>query len=275
MAADLLLESESRHLGRPQRGGPRWPTARTTRRRAISLAAFACADAFSEITADADPDAWRHRLHLGPPGPPLPAPRPRRRPAVRDAGRLPRALSSSAGSLTMADGAADPHRRSPARGGPRLARRQLEAAAAADAWPRRRRLDRLARAARPGSPRWSTRAGRSRAGRPTGTAAASPTRRRRIVEREFAAVGAPGTGQDRTNLWANTALAYASADVQAEDRAAAAEERSRHVPALFGARRRLGPRRHPHPRRPPGRPLRRQRPEGLDLAARPPPTTAC
>ncbi|MBM4383547.1 MAG: acyl-CoA dehydrogenase family protein [Deltaproteobacteria bacterium] len=32
----------------------------------------------------------------------------------------------------------------------------------------------------------------------------------RIVEREFAAVGAPGTGQDRTNLWANTALAHAS-----------------------------------------------------------------
>jgi alkylation response protein AidB-like acyl-CoA dehydrogenase len=29
----------------------------------------------------------------------------------------------------------------------------------------------------------------------------------RIVEREFAAVGAPGTGQDRTNLWANTLLA--------------------------------------------------------------------
>ena len=32
----------------------------------------------------------------------------------------------------------------------------------------------------------------------------------RVVEREFAAVGAPGTGQDRSNLWANTALAYAS-----------------------------------------------------------------
>jgi alkylation response protein AidB-like acyl-CoA dehydrogenase len=32
----------------------------------------------------------------------------------------------------------------------------------------------------------------------------------RIVEREFAAVRAPGTGQDRTNLWANTALAYAT-----------------------------------------------------------------
>lgn len=29
----------------------------------------------------------------------------------------------------------------------------------------------------------------------------------RIIEREFAAVGAPGTGQDRTNLWANTLLA--------------------------------------------------------------------
>jgi alkylation response protein AidB-like acyl-CoA dehydrogenase len=32
----------------------------------------------------------------------------------------------------------------------------------------------------------------------------------RIIEREFAAVGAPGTGQDRSNLWANTALAHAS-----------------------------------------------------------------
>lgn len=33
----------------------------------------------------------------------------------------------------------------------------------------------------------------------------------RIVERAFAAVGAPGAGQDRTNLWANTALAHATA----------------------------------------------------------------
>ena len=38
----------------------------------------------------------------------------------------------------------------------------------------------------------------------------------RIVEREFAAVGAPGTGQDRTNLWANTALAYATASFKAK-----------------------------------------------------------
>jgi alkylation response protein AidB-like acyl-CoA dehydrogenase len=32
----------------------------------------------------------------------------------------------------------------------------------------------------------------------------------RIIEREFAAVGAPGAGQDRHNLWANTALAHAT-----------------------------------------------------------------
>ena len=34
-----------------------------------------------------------------------------------------------------------------------------------------------------------------------------PDAQARIIEREFAAVGAPGTGQDRTNLWANTLLA--------------------------------------------------------------------
>jgi alkylation response protein AidB-like acyl-CoA dehydrogenase len=32
----------------------------------------------------------------------------------------------------------------------------------------------------------------------------------KIVERAFAKVGAPGAGQDRSNLWANTALAHAS-----------------------------------------------------------------
>lgn len=32
----------------------------------------------------------------------------------------------------------------------------------------------------------------------------------RIVEHAFAAFGAPGAGQDRTNLWANTALAHAT-----------------------------------------------------------------
>ena len=37
----------------------------------------------------------------------------------------------------------------------------------------------------------------------------------RIVEREFAAVGAPGAGQDRTNLWANTALAHATPSFRA------------------------------------------------------------
>jgi len=38
----------------------------------------------------------------------------------------------------------------------------------------------------------------------------------RIVERAFAAVGAPGSGQDRTNLWANTALAHASPSFKAK-----------------------------------------------------------
>ena len=36
------------------------------------------------------------------------------------------------------------------------------------------------------------------------------------IEREFRAVGAPGAGQDRSNLWANTALAYASPAFKAE-----------------------------------------------------------
>ena len=38
----------------------------------------------------------------------------------------------------------------------------------------------------------------------------------RIVERAFAAAGAPGSGQDRSNLWANTALAYASPSFKAK-----------------------------------------------------------
>ncbi|WP_040337484.1 acyl-CoA dehydrogenase family protein [Candidatus Blastococcus massiliensis] len=35
-----------------------------------------------------------------------------------------------------------------------------------------------------------------------------------IVEAEFARVGAPGSGQDRTNLWANTLLTYGSAELR-------------------------------------------------------------
>jgi alkylation response protein AidB-like acyl-CoA dehydrogenase len=38
----------------------------------------------------------------------------------------------------------------------------------------------------------------------------------RIVEREFARVGAPGTGQDRTNLWANTLLARGTEPLKAK-----------------------------------------------------------
>ncbi|KQT31383.1 acyl-CoA dehydrogenase [Sphingomonas sp. Leaf412] len=37
-----------------------------------------------------------------------------------------------------------------------------------------------------------------------------PDAQARLVERAFARVGAPGAGQDRTNLWANTALAHAT-----------------------------------------------------------------
>jgi alkylation response protein AidB-like acyl-CoA dehydrogenase len=38
----------------------------------------------------------------------------------------------------------------------------------------------------------------------------------RIIEREFAKVGAPGTGQDRTNLWANTLLAKGTLALKAK-----------------------------------------------------------
>jgi alkylation response protein AidB-like acyl-CoA dehydrogenase len=38
----------------------------------------------------------------------------------------------------------------------------------------------------------------------------------RIVEREFAKVGAPGAGQDRTNLWANTLLAKGTPTLKAK-----------------------------------------------------------
>ena len=38
----------------------------------------------------------------------------------------------------------------------------------------------------------------------------------RIVEREFAKVGAPGSGQDRTNLWANTLLAKGTPPLKAK-----------------------------------------------------------
>ncbi|PZU45200.1 MAG: acyl-CoA dehydrogenase [Sphingomonas sp.] len=38
----------------------------------------------------------------------------------------------------------------------------------------------------------------------------------RLIEREFAAVSAPGAGQDRHNLWANTALAYATPEFRDE-----------------------------------------------------------
>jgi alkylation response protein AidB-like acyl-CoA dehydrogenase len=43
-----------------------------------------------------------------------------------------------------------------------------------------------------------------------------PDAQARIIEREFAKVGAPGTGQDRTNLWANTLLAKGTPELKAK-----------------------------------------------------------
>lgn len=41
-----------------------------------------------------------------------------------------------------------------------------------------------------------------------------PDEQARIVEAEFARAGAPGSGQDRTNLWANTLLSHGTAELQ-------------------------------------------------------------
>ena len=41
-----------------------------------------------------------------------------------------------------------------------------------------------------------------------------PDSRARIVEAEFARAGAPGSGQDRTNLWANTLLSHGTAELR-------------------------------------------------------------
>src|SRR5690349_15063251 len=40
-----------------------------------------------------------------------------------------------------------------------------------------------------------------------------PMRLSRIVAEEFARAGAPGAGQDATNLWANTVVAFGSDDM--------------------------------------------------------------
>jgi len=45
---------------------------------------------------------------------------------------------------------------------------------------------------------------------------ASNDEQARIAEREFARVGAPGAGQDRTNLWANTVLAFGTEELKSK-----------------------------------------------------------
>ena len=93
---------------------------------------------------------------------------------------------------------------SPARRGPAWLAANWDAAAVPS-----RPAGRLASApTAPGWPRWSRRAGPRRAGRPEWFGRGLSDAQARIVEREFARVGAPGTGQDRTNLWANTAARH-------------------------------------------------------------------
>src|SRR5688572_29180007 len=45
---------------------------------------------------------------------------------------------------------------------------------------------------------------------------ASNDEQARTIEREFAGVGAPGAGQDRTNLWANTVLAFGTTELKVQ-----------------------------------------------------------
>ena len=104
-----------------------------------------------------------------------------------------------------------------------------------------------------------------------------PDAQARIVEREFAKVGAPGTGQDRSNLWANTALAYATSTFKAKI-----------VPKRRCSKNQVGDVLCCIPSRAPGRTSPASAPAPIARAitssstarrsgpaARPPPTTAC
>ncbi|MEJ0064128.1 MAG: acyl-CoA dehydrogenase family protein [Caulobacteraceae bacterium] len=253
MAADLLLESESaisaaRAAARSLADGA--PDAKA----AISLAAFACADAFSTITATAIQMhggiafTWAHPAHLY-----LRAPAP----TPSCSGRRPLTANATCKRWEpeMADGnaATDDALRDEVRAWlaanwkPLPARQPGPGGAGWVVSPEQKAWLEKVVDARWAVPRWPT----DWLGRGLPDAQA-PHRRA-----EFAAVGAPGTGQDRSNLWANTALAYATPTFKAKI-----------VPALLksqvamcllysepGAGSDSG--RHPHPRRPPGRPLRR------------------
>ena len=67
----------------------------------------------------------------------------------------------------------------------------------------------------------------------------------RIVEEEFRAVGAPGTGQDKVNLWANTVLAFGSDELKERFVRPLMLGRGQHVPAVLRTGCGLGPGRDP------------------------------
>ena len=189
MAADLLLEVGVGDLGGAPggaRAGRGWarrpghPPRRLRLRRGLRPG-----------RRHRDPDARRDRLHLGPSGPPLPAPRSRRRPAVRRPGPSSRGLAGASGGGGMSEREdfaslcqevevwLSEHWR------PDMDRRAFIAEVVEAGWA---------------APRWPA----EWHGRDLSDAAA------RVVEGAFRAAGAPGAGQDRTNLWANTALAFAA-----------------------------------------------------------------
>ena len=87
----------------------------------------------------------------------------------------------------------------------------------------------------------------------------------KIIEREFARVKAPGTGQDRTNLWANTLLASGQPGLK-EKLVGPLLKSEVDMCLLYsepGAG--SGPRRHPHPCGRTRRRVPRERAEGLDV----------
>ncbi len=72
---------------------------------------------------------------------------------------------------------------------------------------------------------------------------------RKIVDEEFAAVGATGTGIDVMNLYANTILAHGTKEQKDAFVRPLALRRASRVPALQRTGRRVGPRRAADPRR--------------------------
>ena len=273
MAADLLLESESatsaaRHAARrPGRRAPRTPPAADQpgrlrlRRRLLDRSPRPR----SRCTA-ASPSPGRI-----PPTSTCAAPAPTpscsaRRPSTASA------ILRTAGSLTMADGNARPTKPCATRSRAWLA----------DNWKGCQAAARAGGAGWTDAPEQTAWLAQGGGGALGGAALAGrmvrprPVRRpgadhRARIRRRRRAGHRPGPhqplGQHRAGL--------RHARVQGQDRAGAAEERGRHVPALLRARRRVGPGRHPHPGRHGRATTSSSTARRSGPRARPPPTTAC